>query len=187
MAKSADEDSKGLPDHIEQIRNIIVGPQKREYEERFGNVLAEIERLREEARLREQETRHALTTGLAAAHTSGDQKLQEFGAKLKAEAANLQEAIERSGDRSTKELAGSMQAVNDAHSSLRKELDDLRSQMQSDMNATRNHILKELDERFAALHESKVSRDVMAEILHELAIRLKGVEVMEELKKAARR
>ena len=56
MSNAPDNGSHGTLDHIEQIRDIIFGPQKREYDQRLEKLNAEIRLLKEELARLSKET-----------------------------------------------------------------------------------------------------------------------------------
>jgi chromosome segregation ATPase len=165
MAKQPDDGSQKLPDHIGQIRDIIFGPQKREYDERLEKLASETQRIQNEARSRTDEV-----------HAS----LQAHLAKLEKDIHQLEHCL-------TNNLSTRIQAVNDTTSAMRQELADTRSAMQSELRLTREKLSREMDAQVSGLVNSKVSGDFMAEILQEMALRLKGVDVLEGPSKANRK
>jgi hypothetical protein len=178
--------SKSL-DHIEQIRDIIFGPQKREYDDRFSQLTAEMKRNKGELVARTDELhaqlREKITTGLDAL----DKSLRQLTAKMESEDAALQQLIEKTEKKLSADLGTLAQKVDEHNTALRKELSDTRSRFQAELNAVREEATRNLDAESTRLRESKVSRDVMAELLHELAMKLEGVEMLAELQRAARK
>lgn len=56
-ARGSDPAAPGADPDVERIRDIIFGPQMRDYDQRFQNLLADVERLRQQ--MERQRTAHA--------------------------------------------------------------------------------------------------------------------------------
>ncbi len=159
MAKTPDDGAEAIPDHnIEQIRDIIFGPQKRQYDQRFERLTADLRKHQEEAR----------------AHTD-----ERFETLQKRSDGNLANAVT--------EFTAKLQKLSDLNTALQRELTETKSKVQADIRSVREQLSSELDAQVAALREGKVSREDMAELLQAMAMKLKGVEVLEELRRAARK
>jgi len=154
MAKAQDDGSLKEADHINQIRDILLGPQKRDYDQKFDSTLADIRKSREESR----------------------QRSDELEGALKAEIATLQRAL----DQQTRQLSTTIQEQT-------AKLQQLISQNEEKIRSVKEQLSKDIESHVAALRDGKVSRDVMAELLQELALKLKGVEIVGELRKATRK
>lgn len=126
-------DSPGAtPDHIDQIREIILGPQKRHVDSLMDQLRGELEATRKEV-------------------------------------AALRKTVEQNQEQMRQELLHQI-AATDA---------DLRSLCET--------LEAELRTRLDALRVDKVSAEALAEHLQELAMKLKGVHVLQELQKVAKR
>jgi len=220
MPKQSEDGTPKPLDHIEQIRDIIFGPQKREYDDRFSQFTAELKRTKNEMVARNDDLRaqfqKEITAGLAAldqslrqltekmeAETTGlrqrmqdeNQALQQriqsendsLRQKMAADNATLQQLLETTEKKLNAELASLVQKVDESNATLRKELNDVRARLQSELHAARDEAARNLESESTRLRESKVSRDVMAEMLHEVAMKLEGVEMLAELQRAARK
>jgi phage host-nuclease inhibitor protein Gam len=187
MSKQPDDGVPKTSDHIEQIRDIIFGPQKREYDERFEQVIAELQRSRNEFSARADEMRDRLEEKITSGLNALDQGIRQLSAKLQAETADLQKRLQRAEEKLNTDITALSQRVDQNNTALRQDLADTRSRLQTEVRTTRDELSKNLDVQSSSLRETKVSRDVMAEMLQEVAMKLRGVEVLEELKKAARK
>ena len=158
MAKPPDNGSQRSPDHIEQIRDIILGPQKRQYDQRFEQMATDLHKHQAEAR----------------AHT--DERCDA-----------LQKRFEEKLAGATADLTARLQKLSDANAGLQQELHAAETKLHSAVRAVREQVSTELNTHVSALRDTKVSKETMAELLQELALKLKEVEVFEELKKAVRK
>jgi hypothetical protein len=184
MAKQSENGIPRNSDHIEQIRDIIFGPQKREYDERFGQVFAEIKRDREDAVSRIEELRTQMQEKITAGLNALDLNLRQLATKVDTENANIQQLIEKTTRKLDNEIGALSQRLEENTASLRKDLNDTRAKLQSDIRSAKDDAARSLDAESTLLRETKVSRDVMSEMLHEMAMKLNGIEMLEELKKA---
>ena len=175
MTNHEDEASSGAAGNIDQIRDIILGPQKREFEDRMQKLCADIQKLQDEGRARADELRDAMQTAVSTMQDSLDKGLRQLGTKLQAEVSSLRQEIDRVEKKAGADLAGSVQNANESTASLKKELRGVKEQLS-----------KDLETHVSDLRDTKVSREIMAEMLQEVAMKLRGVEVLEELKKAVK-
>lgn len=187
MAKHPDNGSPPAADHIEQIRDIILGPQKRDYDDRFKRIATDIGKCREETRTQIEERAEALQSEITAARRSFEAELHETGSKLRQEAADLQKQLERAIAGFVDDLSLRLKKGTEANEALRNELATTKTKLQSDIRSAEDKLSHELETHVAALREGKISKEALAEMLGELSLRLKGSEVLEELTKAARK
>ena len=158
MAKAPEEGPRNSSENIDQIRDIILGPQKRDYDQRFEKMAADLHRFQEDTR----------------------KSIERLGETIQAELT----ASQRSLEEHLREQAAGFQKQS---ASLRDDLNTARTNLQNELKAVKEQISGELANRLNALNDAKVSRDALAELLQELSIKLKGVEVFDELRKAARK
>jgi hypothetical protein len=176
MAKPTDAPVQHAPDHIEQIRDIIFGPQKREYDQHFERLAGDLRKFQEQAQKHTDERCDAL-----------EQALHEITATLRKEAADVQHSFEGKITSANADFTSRLQKANEAVASLQRELAETRSKLQSEIRITKEQLTTQMEAQVTALKDSKVSRETMAELLQQLAMSLKGVEVLEELQRAVRR
>ena len=114
-----------------------------------------------------------------------EKRLRSASSAAQADNDELKQQIERLTRRvasSTKDLDDAIDQQNQA---LRGEITETRDQLHGDLSSLRDRVLAELDRRFSALGETKVSKDDLAETLFELGMRLKGAEVIPKLREIA--
>jgi uncharacterized phage infection (PIP) family protein YhgE len=178
--KLAEEDAVDRFGNIDQIRDIIFGPQLREYNRRFEKIETSLSSLQEDVRARIEETKNTLSAALRTAIESLEKKIRSLNANAQEEWGNLRqqlEHIDRKFSNSLETLSGEVEANT---KSLREDLSQTRSKLQDDIRTLKTQVYEELDRRLSLLGDVKVSRDDMAEILVELGMRLRGVESFSE-------
>ncbi|MEM9156339.1 MAG: hypothetical protein AAGB13_15105, partial [Cyanobacteria bacterium P01_F01_bin.33] len=76
------------------------------------------------------------------------------------------------------------EALDRQTSSIRTDLLRGQERLQDDMRELKANIVSQLEDYVANLQDAKVSRDAMAELLFEMGVRLKGLDVVPELQAA---
>ena len=165
MAKPPDDASRNDPNNIDQIRDIILGPQKRQTDQRFEQLTADLRRSQEESRTASREIRENLSQ----------------------EVARLQKLLDQTQAALRAEISAKVQQLEAALASARDELAATRAKHQSEIHLLKDEFSKELEHHVTDLRESNVSRETMADLLQELAAKLKRVEFLEELTNAVGR
>ena len=165
MAKPPDDASRNDPNNIDQIRDIILGPQKRQTDQRFEQITADLRRSQEESRTASREIRENLSQ----------------------EVARLQKLLDQTQTALRAEISAKVQQLEAALASARDELAATRAKHQSEIHLLKDEFSKELEHHVTDLRESNVSRETMADLLQELAAKLKRVEFLEELTNAVGR
>ncbi|MFB2975080.1 hypothetical protein [Microseira sp. BLCC-F43] len=184
MAEVTKEALRDRLGNIDQIRDILMGPQLRDYETRLAQVEADLSLLRQDLRERIEETKTSFATEIRTNVESLEKKIKAVSLTASEESADLRQL----SDRMNKRFSNTIEALNDSVdkqvASLREELSESKARLQEDVRNLRDQIFEELDRQFSALRTGKVSKDDMAEILFEVAMRIKGTEFVRQLKEA---
>ena len=185
MGEITKEEMRERLGNIDQIRDIIFGPQLRESNSRIAQIESDLSSLQQELRDRTDQVKMALSTELRAAVDSLEKKLRSVNLTAQEESLDLRQQLDRASKKFSNSVEALDQTVDKQTNSLRDELVETRTKLQEDVRTLREHIFEELERRFSTLRDAKVSRDDMAEVLFELGIRLKGTEVIPKLQAAA--
>lgn len=162
MSRPSSDEPQKTSDHIDQIRDIIIGPQRREMDQRLERISTEIRKSSDAQAASLEEARTALHGEIGAVIRS----LQQMRAEME------------------KEMAAGMQSLKTAHDQLHQELDAAKAKLLTDIRTMREQLAAETERSVAALRDSSVPRDVLAELLQEMAVRLRTDDVLEDLRKA---
>jgi archaellum component FlaC len=184
MAEVTKEVLRDRLGNIDQIRDILMGPQLRDYETRLAQVEADLSLLRQDLRDRIEETKTSFASEIRATVESLDKRIKAVSLTASEESADLRQL----SDRMNKKFSNTIEALNDSVDkqvvTLRDELSETKARLQEDVRTLRDQIFEELDRQFSSLRTGKVSKDDMAEILFEVAMRIKGTEFVRQLKEA---
>jgi hypothetical protein len=170
--------------NIDQIRDILVGSQLRDYENRFAQIESEVNLLHQDLQDRIEEVKSSLSSQLQASLEALDKRLKAFTTKMQEETTDLQQQNDRLGRRLQSTFEELDRAFEDKTSAIDGRLSESRDKLQEDLRTLRSQIFEELEGRISALHDNKLERESMAEMLFELGMRLKGQDVVPALQAA---
>ena len=184
MSEISKEEMRERLGNIDQIRDIIFGPQLREYDNRFEKVESDIALLQQEMRDRIDQVKTVVSTELRSAFDSLEKKLRSISLSYQEEISDLRQQVDRVNKKFTNAVEALDQNVDNQTNSIRKELTDSRTKLQEDVRTLRIQVFEELERRLSSMRDTKVSKDDVAEIMFELGMRLKGNEFVPQLKQA---
>ncbi|MCL1475809.1 apolipoprotein A1/A4/E family protein [Argonema antarcticum] len=185
MTEITKEEMRERLGNIDQIRDIIFGPQLREYNNRFDKLESDISLVQQEMRDRIDQVRTVLSTEIRSAVDGLEKKLKTLNLTSQEEINDVRQQLDRVNKKFSSSIEALDQTVDNQNSSIREELSQSRNKLQEDVRALRGQVFDELERRFSMMREAKVSKDDMAEILFELGMRLKGNEFVPQLKEVA--
>ncbi|MFB2878119.1 hypothetical protein [Floridanema aerugineum] len=184
MSEISKEEMRERLGNIDQIRDIIFGPQLREYDNRFEKIESDISLLQQEMRDRIDQVKTVVSTELRSAFDSLEKKLRSISLSYQEEISDLRQQLDRVNKKFTNAVEALDQNLDSQSSSIRKELTESRTKLQEDVRTLRIQVFEELERRLSSMRDAKVSKDDVAEILFELGMRLKGNEFVPQLKQA---
>ncbi|MEH2395725.1 MAG: hypothetical protein V7K21_30110 [Nostoc sp.] len=185
MSQMSRDDVRERLGNIDQIRDIILGTQLREYENRFNKLESDISVLQQQMRSHVDQLKSNFSAELKAGFEAVEKKLKSLNLTTQEETLDLRQQV----DRLNKKFSNSVQSLDDTLDSqttaIQNEIFHTKVQLQDDVTALRDLILEEIDRRFSQLTDTKVSKDDMAETLFALGMRLKETEFIPKLREAA--
>ena len=185
MADLTKEEMRDRLGNIDQIRDIILGSQLREFETRFDKLESDLSMVQQDIIDRTDQLKTVLSTEMRAAVDSMEKKFKNLNLNTQEETADVRQQIDRINRKFSSSLEALDEAIDNQTNSIRDELSQTRDRIQEEVRTLKNQVFEELERRFSVLREGKVARDDMAEILFELGMRLKGTEFVPELKEVA--
>ncbi|QKQ75439.1 hypothetical protein [Nostoc sp. TCL240-02] len=185
MSQMSRDDVRERLGNIDQIRDIILGTQLREYENRFSKLESDISLLQQQMRSHIDQLKSNFSAELKAGFEALDKKLKSLNLTTQEETLDLRQQV----DRLNKKFSSSVQSLDETldsqTTSIRDEIFQTKVKLQDDVTVLRDLILEEIDRRFSQLTDTKVSKDDMAETLFALGMRLKETEFIPKLREAA--
>lgn len=174
-------------ENIELIRDILFGPQLKEYSNRLqtlenahkalrGETVASIKEVRDELNKRSDDTKQILKEFQLALRALRDD-IKANKAAENDENMELRQQLDRLGKRLASNISNLDEALDKQVSSVRDDLLSSHRKQQADLIALRTEVFDELEKRIMTLSSAKVTREDMAESFFELALKLKGSEL----------
>jgi hypothetical protein len=185
MSELSKEEMRDRLGNIDQIRDIIIGSQLREFNARFSKIETDIALLEQEMRDRIEEVRITLLGEIKFAIEALDKKVKASIVSTQEEQLEIRQQLDRSNKKFSISIENLDKDIDTQTDSIRSQMTQSVGKLQEDVHVLRTQIFEQLDLRFATLSGVKVSRDDMAELLFELGMRLKGTEFVPKLKQAA--
>lgn len=185
MSELSKEEMRDRLGNIDQIRDIIIGSQLREFNGRFSKIETNIALMEQEMRDRVEEVRITLLGEIKFAIEALDKKVKTSIVSTQEEQLEIRQQIDRSNKKFSISIENLDKDIDTQTDSIRSQMTQSVGKLQEDVHILRTQIFEQLDLRFATLSGVKVSRDDMAELLFELGMRLKGTEFVPKLKQAA--
>lgn len=170
--------------NIDQIRDILFGSQQREFDHRFAQIESELALLSRDFQDRIEEVKASFDDRFRQIHESVDKRFKQNATTTQEELAELRQQNDRLNRRFDTNLSDLDRTFEERVADLNGRLTETRNKLAEDVRTLRSQIFEELDSRFATLQSGKVARADMAEILFELAMRLKGEEVIPSIQAA---
>lgn len=174
--------------NIEQIRDVLFGQKAQEYDQQFNSYDQRLDKLEEELSQLQAETRDRLrllqenfSTELRGTLDSLEKKLKYLSLTTHETTSNLQQQLQSTKSKNDQELETLTKSVGDKSTLLREQLVETREQFDGDLQVLKEQLFAELSKGFSYLKDSKVSRSVLAEVLFEMCIKVKGSDVFPEL------
>jgi hypothetical protein len=160
--------------NVEQIRDIIFGPQMREYESRFTVLAANLER--EAASLRKD-----LESRFTSLSDRGSKSSESLSAELKAERmerAELNRQLTAELREISKALERNVRAAEATAERLHKEslkaAADLADEVRAEARAQYDELTERVAAEFSTFHRAKAGREDLSAIFTEMAARIVG-------------
>lgn len=184
MAEITKEEMRERLGNIDQIRDIIFGPQLREYDNRFDKIESDISLLQQEMRDRIDQVKTVLSTEIRSAADSVEKKVKSLNLTTQEEIADLRQQLDRITKKFSNTIESLDEAIDNQTNSIRDELNQARTKLQDEVRVLRGQVFEELERRFSMMREDKLSKDDMAEFFFEIGMRMKGNEFIPQLKEA---
>lgn len=182
MSKLMNDDSAERPEHLEQIRDIIFGPQKREFETRLRQSEEKLEDMKSSLAFALDELTRSLTLELRSSVQLLENKLKALSEQSGQERDSSQRHIEQMENRFDKSLQNTIQTAAEKITSLDMTMKAENNRLRQELTQLKEQIYRDLEARANELIDSKVSREMMAEALIELGMKVKAGERLSELK-----
>lgn len=170
------------PEHLDQIRDIILGPQKKEIDSRLALLEDRVKEMEETLSRTIRETANTIMHRLDESVASLDAKLASQKSQTDADRSTTQELAQGLESRMTETLRQNVLAITQNLGALEGSMKAGSEQLRQELVAAKENIYVDLDARLTELADSRVAREGLAELLMELGSTLKSGKRQAELK-----
>jgi len=182
--------------HIDQMRELILGPHIRESNERFAECETALRQVGEALRKGLEEVAASAARQSDGVTSSMEKKLRALDVHTGEELISLRQQIEglgetlaarfaklegdylglcRAEEKSVLRMQSLAEELESVVHALRQDLTLVDRVAKGELQALSAHLLGELDRHSRSVRETKVSRDDLADILFEFGMRVKGI------------
>ena len=182
MSKIVNDESQERPEHLEQIRDIIFGPQKREFETRLRQLEEKFEDMKSSLTYAIDELTRSMIQEIRSSAQTLDNKLKASNEQSEQERESAQRHITLIESRFDKSIQQTIHTAAEKITSVDLTMKAESTKLRQELLQLQDQLLHALDARASELTDSKVSRDTMAEALIELGMKVKAGERISELK-----
>lgn len=163
--------------NVDQIRDLIFGSQIKEFDEKFNHMDANIKSLHEQLKRTFEESHSTLQKETGRALEVLEKKIDNLSTTTHKERSSLKELIDTL-DENLQDKLGLQKEEFDAKLKITKEnISDEQQKVSASIQATREELNHLLQKKLAALSDDKLSRDSMAQMLLEVAMKIQGTDM----------
>jgi regulator of replication initiation timing len=182
MSKASNTDLHDRPEHLDQIRDIIFGPQRREFETRLRQLEEKLEDMKSSLGYAIEELSRTLTLELRSSVQSLEGRIKALDDQAATERSATHRTIEQLESRFDKSLQHTIQTAADKLSALDTLMKTEDAKLRQELSRLKDQLAHDLDERVTELAQASTSREMMAEALIELGMKVRAGERLSELK-----
>jgi hypothetical protein len=173
LKKQVEKSMEGLG-NVDQIREIIFGSQMRELNQRFSKLETALTAQSKQFESLLDDTKSQLGNEISSNMELLETKLKNLSALSQAERDAIKEELGRNDKRLNMAIHSQNEEQTTKLSLLKKEFTSESERLKAEMRTLKETIFDELEKQLGSMGDVKVSRDAMAEVLLEMAMKIKG-------------
>ncbi len=173
--------------NIEQIRELLFGPQLKQLNNRLDSLETTLKEHKEETDKRLsvlrietdknlQKLQESLSTELQTSFRSLSEEIKSLKEKNIQDREELDQQLESISKRLSSNVANIDEAIDKQTRALREDVLSSHKKLQSDLIQMKKQIVENFEKRLANLGSSKVSREDIADMFFEIVLKLKGTQ-----------
>ena len=163
--------------NVDQIRELIFGPQMKEFEERFEALDTQIAEQEERLEKRFEELFQKLSRETQRSLEVLDQKVDDLAEVSRKDRGKLKELIDSTDENIQIQIRNLKNELNNKIKVSRENLEDEDRKLRKDLEVFRERLEGNLRKEIGSLDSDKVSRNAMAEMLLDVAMKLQGSDL----------
>ena len=163
--------------NVDQIREILFGSQTRELNQRFDMIEKEIHSLKDEVYAKIQQNHNDFNAYVEGEFEAISKKIKSISSQQQMEFNDIRDISTKQEKRLQSSIDIVEEELNAKREQLQKSQLENRDMLRLEMKTLKDELLKALGERTTQLQDEKLSRDDAADIMMEVAIKMKGTQL----------
>ncbi len=163
--------------NVDQIRELIFGSQLKEFEEKFNTLSKTLQSVEEKVLQTFRESHSKLEKETSRSLEALEQKIDNLAEATQKERAKLKELIDTTDDALQAQLKSQKEEFLTKLKIMKENVEDENQKMNDNLLTMKKQIEAALNEGLANLGEEKLSRDAMAGMLLDVAMKIQGSDV----------
>lgn len=163
--------------NVEQIRDIIFGAKIKEFEEKFHLFNQTLQTLEETMKRTFHESHLKLQKETERSLEVLEKKIDTLASSTQREKNNLKELIDKTEEGLNNQLRSQKDEFSSKMKMMRENVTDDTQKISEDMESMKSEIQTALERGLSTLSEEKLSRDAMAQMLLNVAMKIQGTDI----------
>jgi hypothetical protein len=170
--------------NIDQIRELLFGHQSRDFEQRFDQITQRVDQLEAglskfqvEVREELKQLQDSLSTEIRVALDALDKKLQYLRLTHSESVEKLQHDLQSLEQKSSHGLLSLHENTTNQLKLIQTESMHIKAQLEADIQGLRHQVYEEMEKELTQLKDNKLSRSMLADVLFDLCLKVKGNEL----------
>jgi hypothetical protein len=170
--------------NIDQIRELLFGHQSRDFEQRFDQITERVDQLEAglskfqvEVREELKQLQDSLSTEIRVALDALDKKLQYLRLTHSESVEKLQHDLQSLEQKSSHGLLSLHENTTNQLKLIQTEATHIKAQLEADIQGLRHQVYEEMEKELTQLKDNKLSRSMLADVLFDLCLKVKGNEL----------
>lgn len=165
------------PNNVDQIRELIFGSQLKEFDERFDTLNRTLKSVEEKMAHTFKEAHTKLQRETERSLEALEQKIDNLSNATQKERNKLKELIDTTDETLQTQIQNQKNEFLTKLKIMKENMEDENEKMNQNLLQMRTQIEQALNEGLANLGDEKLSRDAMAGMLLDIAMKIQGTDV----------
>jgi len=172
--------------NVDQIRDLIFGSQIKDFEEKFNQFNATLQRVEEKITKAFNESHAKLQKETERSLEVLEKKIDNLSSTTQRERIKLKELIDTTDESLQDQLINQKDEFTTKFKVMKENIGDENKKMSENMNTMQKEIQATLEAGLANLSDEKLSRDTMSQMLLDIAMKIQGTDVSSVLAEGAK-
>ncbi|SFV90456.1 hypothetical protein MNB_SV-4-1350 [hydrothermal vent metagenome] len=163
--------------NVDQIRDLIFGPQMKEFEEKFATLGKSLNDIEKKIMQAFKESHNKLQKETERSLEALEQKIDNLATATQKERTKLKDLINTTDETLQTQLQNQKNEFLTKLKIMKENIEDENEKMKENLSLMQSQIEATLQEGLSSLGNEKLSRDAMAGMLLDVAMKIQGTDV----------